>query len=141
VRRQSARGKKAQFDVRAAETCDAMMNATNTAGTLISLRNWSTESICHPPKTMRLRQSCALLNPLHDLLIGRENLVGNGCPAQGEQRQNRYNGQGLHGADGGCAIVAKTERSRRDFAAIPGKIVAIASLCGRRAAPQNDAAA
>ncbi|MGY8683083.1 hypothetical protein Q2941_35715 [Bradyrhizobium sp. UFLA05-153] len=117
------------------------MKATNTAGTLISLRNWSTESICHPPKTTRLRQSCALLNPLHDLLIGRENLVGNGCPAQGEQRQNRDNGQGLHGADGGGPIVAKRDRSRRNFAANPGNIVTIPSLSSSFVAPQNDAAA
>ena len=46
----------AQFDVSAAEICDAMMKATNTAGTLISLRNWSTEIICHP------QRQCAFAN-------------------------------------------------------------------------------
>ena len=32
------------------EICDAIKNAATTAGTLINLRNWSTESIVFAPK-------------------------------------------------------------------------------------------
>lgn len=57
------------------------MIAANTAGTLISLRNWSTESIAVIPQRQSGFASRALLHPLRDLLIGREKLVGNGGPA------------------------------------------------------------
>jgi hypothetical protein len=40
----------AEWKIPAPETCDAIRNATTTAGTLISLKNWSTESIVIPPK-------------------------------------------------------------------------------------------
>jgi hypothetical protein len=40
----------AEWKIPAPETCDAIRKATTTAGTLISLKNWSTESIVIPPK-------------------------------------------------------------------------------------------
>lgn len=78
-----------QFGDSAAEICDAMMKAANTAGTLINLKNWSKESIAIIPQ-----DNVADLALVHDLrgpLIADEKLVGNGCSAHREQRQNRNN--------------------------------------------------
>jgi hypothetical protein len=38
-------------DITPPETCDAIRNATTTAGTLISLKNWSTESMVVVPQS------------------------------------------------------------------------------------------
>ena len=72
------------------------------AGTLISLRNWSTESIVVGPqgnfkaRAQGPRQKAGSIRPLHGLLIACQKLVGVGRPGNREQRQNRYNGQRFH---------------------------------------------
>ena len=68
-----------------------MTKAANTAGTLMNRKNWSTESIVVSPKTNR-PCACALLHPLRDVLIGCQKPIGNGGPADREERQNRNYG-------------------------------------------------
>src|ERR1700730_17580469 len=84
------------------EICDAIRNATTMAGTLISLRNWSTESIVVVPQGNFKSPSAEAaarrrsIRPLHGLLIACQKLVRVGRPGNREQRQNRYNGQRFH---------------------------------------------
>lgn len=65
-----------------------MMKAVNTAGTLISLRNWSTESIPVIPQRQSAQSGPHLLHPVRGQLIGRQKLVGNGGPTHRQERQN-----------------------------------------------------
>ena len=85
----------------APETCDAIRNATTTAGTVIKRRNWSTDSIASvPPKSPQDTRAdfpkLALVHPLRRLLIAGHELVGVSRPGNREQRQQCDNGQGLH---------------------------------------------
>jgi len=73
-----------------------MMKAANTAGTLMKRKNWSTESIVVSPKT-KAPVPAALLHPVRDVLIGRQKQIGNGGPADREQRQKRNHAQKFHG--------------------------------------------
>ena len=45
-----------QAGYKAAEICEAIANAAKTAGRLISLRNWSTESIAIVPQIKRFKK-------------------------------------------------------------------------------------
>jgi hypothetical protein len=71
-----------------------------TAGTLISLRNWSTESIAVVPHDNRPEprhhNKVNSIHPLRGLLIVCQKLVRVGGPGNREQRQNRDDGQCLH---------------------------------------------
>jgi len=74
-----------------------------TAGTLISLRTWSTESIAVVPHFGKPAPQAPAKNtnsvrPLRDLLIACQKLVSVGRPGNREQRQNRNNGQCSHAA-------------------------------------------
>ncbi len=73
-----------------------MMKAANTAGTLMNRKNWSIESIC-PPKDKNRPPPVALFRPLRDVLLRRQNPIGNGGSTDREQRQNRNHRQKFHG--------------------------------------------
>jgi hypothetical protein len=78
------------------EICEAIRKAATTAGRLISLRTWSTESIASSPKSKC--KSARSIRPLHGLQIACQNLVRVGCPGHRQQRQNRNDGQCFHAA-------------------------------------------
>jgi hypothetical protein len=81
--------------VRPPEICDAIRNAATTAGRLISLKNWSTESIVTSPNVKKIfskgRVQCGLC-----MLITGPKHVCIGCPGNRQQRQNRNDGQCFH---------------------------------------------
>lgn len=72
----------ARCEVTPPEICDAIKNAATTAGRLISLKNWSTESISFvhqgnfkgPAQTLTARGRST--HPLRGLLVACQKLIG-----------------------------------------------------------------
>jgi hypothetical protein len=77
------------------EICDAIRKAATTAGTLINLRNWSTESIVFAPKNAVANRPGSIRR-LRGLQIAGQNLIRVSRPGNREQRKNRNNGQRFH---------------------------------------------
>jgi hypothetical protein len=79
----------------AAEICEAIANAAKIAGTLISLRNWSTESIAIVPQIQRFQKGRSI-PPLNGLTIVGQKLIGKSRPSNREQRKNRNKRKYFH---------------------------------------------
>jgi hypothetical protein len=103
-------------DVIPPEICDAMRNAATTAGTLINLRNWSTESIVYAPYSKS--QQGRLIRALRVLPTVGQDLIGVSRPGNGEQCEKWNYCQGLHFLDCGVRLWPKMSApgafSRRD---------------------------
>lgn len=86
----------------APETWEAIKKAATTAGTLISLRNWSTDSISTSPqkwnrtRLKRPTQRTSEPNCHHRLPLTRQNPIGNHSAGDCQQREDGYDRNGLH---------------------------------------------
>jgi hypothetical protein len=66
----------ARCEVTPPEICDAIKNAATTAGRLISLKNWSTESISFQRPGANAHRKGRSTHPLRGLLVACQKLIG-----------------------------------------------------------------